>query len=380
MPLVFCLSIFLTKICGIIIIQLIKYKVERFLEKGGKMLEQGLVQVYTGNTSRINLAHIGLCLRATGQKLRIFVMGFLAHPFIETENKALSLLTPHIMVEHLSLRNISPEKGPDRNNSKRISRSLERIQEVMRSNDFDIVMLQGINELISSGVIPEDKINGIIKARPHKVELVLTGSNATNAIIEQADLVTEMVEHKCEEGTMNLDGKSKKGSIEIVTGNGKGKTTYSIGRAMFFAANEMQSSILQFIKSPQAYGEVIAIEKFPNLEIKSMGKGFIFGPPKDSGKHIEAAKNAWAAAEKEVLSAKSRLIVLDEINIATNLGLLHQDLIKNLLSSKPKDMHIILSGRNAHPDIQAIASSVIEMKEIKHPFNKGIKARKGIEY
>lgn len=338
------------------------------------------MQVYTGNSSRINLAHIGLCLRATGQKLRIFVMGFLAHPFIETENKALSFLAPNVMVERLSLRNISPGKGPDRNNSKLISRSLERIQEVMRSNDFDIVMLQGINELISSGVIPEDKINDIIKARPHKVELVLTGNKASDGIIEQADLVTEMVEHKCEEGTMNLDGKSKKGSIEIVTGNGKGKTTYSIGRAMFFAANEMQSSILQFIKSPQAYGEVIAIEEFPNLEIKTMGKGFIFGPPKDSGKHIKAAKNAWAEAEKAVLSLKYRLIVLDEINIATNLGLLHQDLIKDLLSSKPKDMHIILSGRNAHQDIQAMASSVIEMKEIKHPFNKGIKARRGIEY
>jgi cob(I)alamin adenosyltransferase len=359
---------------------LIKYEVERLSEKGGKMLKQGLVQVYTGNTSRINLAHIGLCLRATGQKLRVFVMSFLAHPFIDTEGRALSFLTPNIMVERLFLKNISPDKGPDQNDSKLISRSLERIQEVMQSNNFDIVMLEGINELIDSGGISEDKINGLIKARPHKVELVLTGSNATTGIIEQADLVTEMVEHKSEEGSMNLDGKNKRGCIEIVTGNGKGKTTYSMGRAMFFAANEIQSSILQFIKSPQAYGEVIAIEKFPNLEIKSMGKGFIFGPPKDSGKHIEAAKNAWNAAEKEVLSLEYRLIVLDEINIATNLGLVHQNLIKDLLSSKPKDMHIILSGRNAHPDIQAMASSVIEMKEIKHPFNKGIKARKGIEY
>jgi len=380
LPLVFCLSIFLTKICGIIIIQLIKFKVERLLEKGGKMLEQGLVQVYTENTGRINLAHIGLCLRATGQKLRVFVMGFFDHPFIDTEDKALSFLAPHVKVERLSLKNINPENGPDQNDSKLISMSLERIQEVMHSNNFDIVMLEGINELIGAGGISEDKINGLIKARPHKVELVLTGSNATAGIIEQADLVTEMVEHKHEEGSMNLDGKNKRGCIEVVTGNGKGKTTYSMGRAMFFAANEIQSSILQFIKSPQAYGEVIAIEKFPNLEIKSMGKGFIFGPPKDSGKHIEAAKDAWSAAEKEVLSLKFRLIVLDEINIATNLGLLHQDLIKDLLLSKPKDMHIILSGRNAHPDIQAMASSVVEMKEIKHPFNKGIKARKGIEY
>ncbi|MEA3360894.1 MAG: cob(I)yrinic acid a,c-diamide adenosyltransferase, partial [Thermodesulfobacteriota bacterium] len=231
------------------------------------MLEQGLVQVYTGNTGRVNLAHIGLCLRATGQKLRVFVMGFIDHPFIDTEDKALSFLAPHIKVERLSLENINPENGPDQNDSKLIGRSLERIEEVMHSNDFDIVMLEGINELVDSGGISEDKINGLIKARPHKVELVLTGSNATAGIIEQADLVTEMVEHKHEEGSMNLDGKDKRGCIEVVTGNGKGKTTYSMGRAMFFAANEIQSSILQFIKSPQAYGEVIAIEKFPNLGI-----------------------------------------------------------------------------------------------------------------
>jgi len=344
------------------------------------MLEQGLVQVYTGETSRINLSHIGLCLRAAGQNLRIFVMGFLTHPYIETEDSALSFLAPNIVLERPTLKDASAEKEPGRYDSICIGRALERIQEVMHSNNFDIVMLEGINELIGSGTMPEETINDLLTKKPDKLELVLTGNNATKGIIERADLVTEMVEHTFKEESINLDGKNKEGCIEIVTGNGKGKTTYSIGRSMFFAANKIKSSILQFIKSPQSYGEVIAIKKFPNLEIKSMGKGFIFGPPKDSDKHVEAAKNAWAAAEEEVFSLKYRLIVLDEINIATNLGLLHQDLIKKLLLSKPKDMHIILTGRNAHPEIKAMASSVIEMKEIKHPFNKGIKARKGIEY
>lgn len=344
------------------------------------MLEQGLVQIYTGNTNGINLAPIGLCLRAAGQNLRIFVIGFLAYPYIEIVDKALSFLAPHIVLERPFLKDSPAKKESRHSDDVLVSRTIERIQEVMHSNNFDMVMLEGINDLIGSGAIPEETINDLLTKKPDKLELVLTGNNATKGIIDRADLVTEMIEHKFAEPSMELDGKDQQGCIEVVTGNGKGKTTYSIGRSMLFAANKIKSSILQFIKSPQPYGEVIAIKNFPNLEIKSMGKGFIFGPAKDSSKHIEAAKKAWAAAEAEVTSSKNHLIVLDEINIATNLGLLHQDQIKKLLLSKPKDMHIILTGRNANPEIEAIASSVIEMKEIKHPFNKGIKARKGIEY
>jgi len=189
-----------------------------------------------------------------------------------------------------------------------------------------------------------------------------------------------MVEHKKEEGSWKIDGSNQEGCVGVITGNGKGKTTYCLGRAMFFAANGIQSSVLQFIKSPRAYGEVIAIKKFPNLEIKTMGEGFIFGSSKPSKKHIEAAKGAWEASLREIFSLKDRLVVLDEINIATHLGLVHPDRVREMMFLKPKDLHLILSGRNAHPEMEEHASTVFEMREIKHPFHKGIQARRGIEY
>jgi len=208
----------------------------------------------------------------------------------------------------------------------------------------------------------------------------LTGRNAKAEIIEQADLVTEMVEHKVEKGSWEVEGRDPEGCIGVVTGNGKGKTTYCLGRAMFFAANGIPSSMLQFIKSPLAYGEVIACERFPNLEIKSMGEGFIFGKTRPSKKHREAARGAWEACLREIFSLAYRLIVLDEINIATQFDLVHPDRVREMMFLKPKDLHIILSGRDAHSEMMEHASAVFEMKEIKHPFHRGVEARRGIEY
>ncbi len=111
-----------------------------------------------------------------------------------------------------------------------------------------------------------------------------------------------------------------------------------------------------------------------------MGEGFIFGSSKPSKKHIEAARGAWEASLREIFSLKDRLVVLDEINIATHLGLVHPDRLREMMFLKPRNLHVILSGRNAHPEMKEHASAVFEMREVKHPFHKGIQARRGIEY
>jgi len=344
------------------------------------MLKQGLVQVYTRKTGQINLSHIGLSLRATGQNLRTFIMGFVPHPFIDTEDRALSFLKPHVVVERLRSEYVAPDGNLHNSDIDKINKSIEHVQDIIFSGTFDIIILEGINQLVDMGIISVSTVIDLIEKKPTNVELVLTGSNARAEVIEQADLVTEMVEHKKEEGSWKIDGSNQEGCVGVITGNGKGKTTYCLGRAMFFAANGIRSSILQFIKSPRAYGEVIAIKRFPNLEIKTMGEGFIFGSSKPSKKHIEAARGAWEASLREIFSLKDRLVVLDEINIATHLGLVHPDRVREMMFLKPKDLHLILSGRNAHPEMEEHASAVFEMREIKHPFHKGIQARRGIEY
>jgi cob(I)alamin adenosyltransferase len=344
------------------------------------MLTQGLVQVYTGETRQMNLAHIGLTLRATGQNLRTFLMGFLAHPLIDTEDKALSFLEPNVVVRRIPVT-ITPsvENLPvkDRDN---ITSSFDHVRDIILDGSFDIIILEGINEIIESGLIPASALINTIRERPAHVELVLTGGNAVDEIIEQADLVTEMVEHKRGEGSWEVEGRTLEGCTGVITGNGKGKTTYCLGRAMFFAANGIPTSVLQFIKSPLAYGEVVACERFPNLEIKSMGEGFVFESAGPSKKHREAARIAWEACLREVFSLKYRLIVLDEINVATQLGLVHPDRVREMMFLRPRNLHIILSGRDAHPEMIKHASAVFEMKEIKHPFNRGVEARRGIEY
>lgn len=344
------------------------------------MLTRGLVQVYTGKTRQMNLAHIGLTLRATGQNLRTFFMGFLPHPFVDTEDKALSFLKPNVVVRRIPVTTApSVENLPDRDRDK-IRSSFRHIQDIILGGSHDIVILEEINQIVNSGIIPPSNIMNLIKKKPAHVELVLTGRNAKDEIIEQADLVTEMVEHKVEKGSWEVEGRDPEGCIGVVTGNGKGKTTYCLGRAMFFAANGIPSSMLQFIKSPLAYGEVIACERFPNLEIKSMGEGFILGKTRPSKKHREAARGAWEACLREIFSLTYRLIVLDEINIATHLDLVHPDRVREMMFLKPKDLHIILSGRDAHSEMMEHASAVFEMKEIKHPFHRGVEARRGIEF
>jgi len=328
----------------------------------------------------MNLAHIGLTLRATGQNLRTFLMGFLPHPFVDTEDKALSFLKPNVVVRRIPVTTApSVENLSDRDRNE-IRSSFRHLQDIILGGSYDIVILEEINQIVSSGIIPPSNIMNLIKKKPAHVELVLTGRNAKDEIIEQADLVTEMVEHKVEKGSWEVEGRDPEGCIGVVTGNGKGKTTYCLGRAMFFAANGIPSSMLQFIKSPLAYGEVIACERFPNLEIKSMGEGFIFGKTRPSKKHREAARGAWEACLREIFSLTYRLIVLDEINIATQFDLVHPDRVREMMFLKPKDLHIILSGRDAHSEMMEHASAVFEMKEIKHPFHRGVEARRGIEF
>ncbi len=101
------------------------------------------------------------------------------------------------------------------------------------------------------------------------------------------------------------------------------------------------------------------------------------GPGK---KHLEAARQAWEECLREIFSLKYGLVVLDEINIATHYGLTHAERVREMLFLKPRKLHLILSGRNAHLEVKEGANSLIEMREIKHPYKKGIKARKGIEF
>ncbi|MFC1859041.1 cob(I)yrinic acid a,c-diamide adenosyltransferase, partial [Thermodesulfobacteriota bacterium] len=259
--------------------------------------------------------------------------------------------------------------------------AFEKCQKALFGGDFDIVILNGIDQLLNQSLPPMDDILSLLEEKPKHVELVVSGSKIPQNIIDKSDYVTEMVMHKQEFSNGIENSPADTGAIEVITGNGKGKTTYCLGKGLLVSGTGVPTLILQFIKSPKLYGEVKAIQKLPHLEIKSMGKGFISkNVMHHDPKHKKAARQAWDHCLRLINSQEFGLIVLDELNIAINYELISASRIADWLLNTPPKLSVLLSGRHAHPDVARACTTLIEMKEIKHPYKRGVKARKGIEF
>ena len=249
-----------------------------------------------------------------------------------------------------------------------------KAREAALSGIFDVVILEGVLGMVSKGLIALDQILDLMREKGPRVEIVLTGPEAEDIIIEKADLVTEMTVRTSAMG-------QNKEPIDVVTGEGKGKTTYCLGKALLMSRMNVPVYILQVVKSPKPYGEVMAIKKLPGIVIETMGKGFVDKRnPHADPNHLEAAREAWARGKEVISSSRYGLVVLDEINIAVNYGFIHPDEVLDLISDRPKNVHLMLSGRYAKTEVMKHATTVMEMKKVKHPFENGIGARKGIEY
>ncbi|RPI79740.1 MAG: cob(I)yrinic acid a,c-diamide adenosyltransferase [Desulfobacteraceae bacterium] len=172
------------------------------------------------------------------------------------------------------------------------------------------------------------------------------------------------------------------GLIMIHTGDGKGKTTAAMGLALRAAGHQLKCLMIQFIKGSWAYGELEAIKKLqPYFEIIPMGKGFIrFDQGGPTPEDIQAVRETWDFFMAQMQSGRYDLIILDEINYVLDYRLLPVQEVVDALKNKPARLHLILTGRNAKPEIVELADLVTEMKEIKHPYRKGIRAQKGIEF
>ena len=167
--------------------------------------------------------------------------------------------------------------------------------------------------------------------------------------------------------------------IQIYTGNGKGKTTAALGLTLRAAGAGKKVFFAQFVKG-QRYSEVKAIEQYlPMVEIKQYGLDcFIWKKPTQAD--IDAAQQGLREVKDIMLSGKYDVLVLDEANIAVFYGLFSVQELIDVVTQKPTETEIIITGRYAAPELIEIADLVTEMKEIKHYYNKGIKARIGIEH
>jgi cob(I)alamin adenosyltransferase len=171
----------------------------------------------------------------------------------------------------------------------------------------------------------------------------------------------------------------KQGLFIIFTGNGKGKTTAAIGQALRMAGHKMRVCIIQFIKSLKNTGEAKALAKLTDtIELHVIGSGFTWESPE--AEVAAAARAGWALARKKIMSNRYDMVILDEITYLLNGGILDESEVLAAISSRPANMHVVVTGRQASHDLIAAADLVTEMKEIKHPYQTGAKAGKGIEY
>src|SRR5450755_1250640 len=169
----------------------------------------------------------------------------------------------------------------------------------------------------------------------------------------------------------------RRGLIIVNTGPGKGKTTAAMGTALRAVGQGMRVLMLQFLKGSWHYGELDAVKAFGDKFIlKQMGRGFVkIGAEKPDPEDVCMVEEAWAEAEKAIQSGEWDLVVLDEINYAISYGMLDPAKVGESLKCKPEMVHVILTGRTAHPTIVEAADTVTEMRQVKHAYEKGAHGR-----
>jgi len=178
-----------------------------------------------------------------------------------------------------------------------------------------------------------------------------------------------------------LAGKTEeRGLVILHTGTGKGKSTAAFGMVLRCLGHGMRVGIVQFVKGAWKTGERDVLQRFPDLvTMRAMGEGFTW-ETQDRARDIAAARAAWEMAKAMLADPTYRLVLLDEINIVLRYDYLPVAEVVAALTAKPRDLHVILTGRNAKPELIEIADLVTEMRLVKHPFRAGVKAQAGIEF
>ena len=176
---------------------------------------------------------------------------------------------------------------------------------------------------------------------------------------------------------------SQKGLIIVYTGGGKGKTSAALGLVLRAVGYNHKVCMVQFVKGSWHYGELDSAKRLaPEFELVTAGKGFvgILDDKSPREEHIKAANDTLVISKEKIMSGKYSVVILDEINYALQLELLKLDDVLDVIKSKPAELDLVLTGNHATKEVIELADLVTEMKEIKHPFKSGIKAKKGIDF
>ena len=173
------------------------------------------------------------------------------------------------------------------------------------------------------------------------------------------------------------------GLLIVYTGPGKGKTTCALGAAFRAVGQGLRVLMVQFIKGSWHYGELDAAKMLGDekFEIRPMGRGFVkVGGAGTHPEDVRLCQECWEAGRQAIYGGRYDLVILDEINYVISYGMLDVDKVVEALRGRPERVHVICTGRNAHAKLIELADLVTEMREVKHPYTKGILAQRGIDY
>jgi cob(I)alamin adenosyltransferase len=172
----------------------------------------------------------------------------------------------------------------------------------------------------------------------------------------------------------------KKGLVQVYTGNGKGKTTAALGLALRAVGHGLKVLMIQFMKGNAQYGELESAKKLaPYLTIKRVGRETFVSKSHPDPKDLQSAQEGFEMAKKALQNKEYKIVILDEVNLAVDYGLIPITEILHLIDSKPEEIELILTGRNVKREILEKADLVTEMVDRKHYYDKGVPAREGIE-
>lgn len=177
--------------------------------------------------------------------------------------------------------------------------------------------------------------------------------------------------------------QEEKGLLVVYTGNGKGKTTAALGMCLRAVGYDWKICLIQFVKGSWKYGELEGLKRLgPNLEMHVIGEGFvgIVDDEKDFSEHREAARKGVKLAIEKIKADEFPLVILDELNVAIDLGLVTEEELETILAARGDKQHLVITGRSAPDMLIDKADLVTEMTEIKHPYQQGILAQKGIDW
>jgi cob(I)alamin adenosyltransferase len=208
---------------------------------------------------------------------------------------------------------------------------------------------------------------------------------AVNDLLESEEEINRrhnerMARRKAARERMLATKTEERGLLIVHTGKGKGKSTAAFGLVLRCLGHGMRVGIVQFVKGVWTTGERVALERFGDLvTCRAMGEGFTWDT-QDRARDIAAARNAWETAKAMIADPSYRLVLLDELNIVVRYDYLPLAEVVATLQTKPCDLHIVVTGRNARPELVDAADLVTEMTLVKHPFRSGVKAQRGIEF